>query len=138
MLLMSTSYPSRISQVHSKKACPLNDREPKEERADRQYGDRSRQGVTFAYLFLEKAVYCWLLILLVEHESTRINTNRVPIHGFLSGLSPEAAARLRPRSRLGRNAWKLNTLPEPTAKASATVRQFRDKRNKTDAFRGRD
>ena len=93
MLLMSTSYPSRISQVHSKKACPLNDREPKEERADRQYGDRSRQGVTFAYLFLEKAVYCWLLILLVEHESTRINTNRVPIHGFFSGLSPEAAAR---------------------------------------------
>ena len=39
---------------------------------------------------------------------------------------------------VGSGILGLFSPPEPTAKASATVRQFRDKRNKTDAFRGRD
>ena len=81
-----------------------------------------------------------------KHESTRIDTNRVPIHGFFSGLSPEAAARWRPRSRLGRRVEEIGknaradcegrepqaqakSRYEVHARALATVRQFRDKRN---------
>ena len=45
--------------------------------------------------------------LLEKHESARIKTNRVPIHGSFPRLSRGAAARYRPRSRLGRRVDNL-------------------------------
>ena len=85
------------------------------------FGYRKRQSLISIILhesLLYFLVHLDTIALLEKHESTRIDTNRVPIHGSYLGLSPRAAARWRPHMHFVPASGLVAFAPSPLAVGS--------------------